>query len=84
LFFKKRVHRDDDRVWTTTDLKWNGIVDEVLRERAENVFILVVTYFKKTAAELKKLFQYRSLEFKDYEGHSHFGEWKTDYLTEHP
>lgn len=54
LFFKKRVQRDDDRIWMTTDLKWNGIVDEVLRERAENVFILVVAYFKKTAAELKK------------------------------
>ena len=77
MFFKKRVQRDDDRIWMTTDLKWNGIVDEILRERAENVFILVVAHFKKTAAELKKQFQSRGLAFKDYEAHSHFGQWET-------
>jgi hypothetical protein len=38
LFSKKRVQRDDDRVSAPTDLKWNGIVDEVLRERVEYVF----------------------------------------------
>jgi len=75
LFFKKRVQKDDDRIWVTTDLKWNGIVDEVLRERAENVFILVVAHFKKTAAELKKQFHSRGLEFRDYEEHSCFGGW---------
>jgi len=53
FFFKKRVQRDDDRVWITTDLKWNGIVDDVLKERADNVFILVVAHFKKTSAELQ-------------------------------
>jgi hypothetical protein len=76
LFFKKRVQRDDDRIWMTTDLKWNGIADEVLKERSENVFILVVAHFKKTAAELKKQFQSRGLAFKDYEGYSHFGQWE--------
>ena len=76
MFFKKRVQRDDDRIWMKTDLKWNGIVDEILRERSENVFILVVAHFKKTAAELKKQFQSRGLAFKDYEGHSHFGQWE--------
>jgi hypothetical protein len=84
LFFKKRVHRDDDRIWMTTDLKWNGIVVELSRERTKKVFILVVAHFKKTAAELKKQFQSRGLEFKDYEEHSHFGQRETDYLTEHP
>jgi hypothetical protein len=59
LFFKKRVQREDDRIWMTTDLKWKGIVDDVLRERGEAVFILVVAHFKKTAAELKKQFQSR-------------------------
>ena len=50
MFFKKRGQRDDDRIWMTTDLKWNGIVNEILKERSENVFILVVAHFKKTAA----------------------------------
>ena len=86
-----------------------------LKELTENVFILVVAHFKKTAAELKKQFQSRGLgrnvpqqappyrrgegaqyemklpfreapcpvggelRFKDYEWHSHFGQWeKTD------
>ncbi len=57
MFFKNRVQRDDDRIWMTTDLKWNGIVVELSKERTENVFILVVVHFKKTAAELKKQFQ---------------------------
>jgi hypothetical protein len=78
LFFKKKVQRDDDRIWMTTDLKWNGIVNDVLTERSENVFILVVAHFKKTAAELKKQFQSRGLAFKDYENHSHFGPWETE------
>ncbi len=54
MFFKKRVQMDDDRIWMTTDLKWNGIVVELLKERSENAFILVVVHFKKTATELKK------------------------------
>jgi hypothetical protein len=63
----------------TANLKWNGIVDEVLRERGESLFILVVVHFKKTAAELKKQFQSRSLAFKNYESHPYFGQWeKTD------
>jgi hypothetical protein len=76
LFFNKRVQRDDDRIWITTDLKWSGIVNEILKGRTENVFILVVAHFKKTAAELKKQFQSRGLEFKDYEEHSYFGQWE--------
>ena len=76
MFFKKKVQRDDDRIWVTTDQKWNGIVNEILKERSENVFILVVAHFKKTAAELKKQFQSRGLEFNDYESHSHFGQWE--------
>ena len=67
MFFKKRVQRDDDRIWMTTDQKWNGIVNDILTERSENVFILVVAHFKKTAAELKKQFQSRGLVFRDYE-----------------
>ncbi len=79
MFFKKKVQRDDDRIWMTTDQKWKGIADDVLRERSDNVFILVVAHFKKTAAELKKQFPSRGLAFKDYEEHSHFGQWeKTD------
>jgi hypothetical protein len=50
LFFKKRVQGDDDRIWIANDQKWNGIADDVLRERGENIFILVVAHFKKTAA----------------------------------
>ncbi len=57
LFFKKRVQRDDDRIWMTTDLKCNGIINDIVTERSENVFILVVAHFKKTAAEMKKQFQ---------------------------
>ena len=67
MFFKKRVQRDDDRIWVTTEQKWNGIVNEILKERSENVFILVVAHFKRTAAALKKQFQSRGLAFKDYE-----------------
>ena len=62
----------------TTDLKWNGIVNDILTGRSENVFILVVAHFKKTAAELKKHFQSRGLAFKDYEAHSHFGHWEIE------
>ena len=76
MFFKKRVQRDDDRIWMTTDLKWDGIAVDVLRERSENVLILVVAHFKKTAAELKKQFQSTGLAFYDYEKHSHFGQWE--------
>ena len=77
MFFKKRVQRDDDRIWMTTDQKWNGIINDILSERSEKVFILVVAHFKKTAAELKKQTQSRGLDFKDYESHSHFGQWET-------
>jgi preprotein translocase subunit SecA len=79
LFFKKKtVQRDDDRIWMTADLKWNGIINDISTERSENVFILVVTHFKKTTAELKKQFQLRGLNFEDYESHSHFGQWETE------
>jgi hypothetical protein len=62
----------------TTDQKWNGIVNETLKERSESVFILVVAHFKKTAAELKKQFQTRGIEFKYFEGHSLFGMWEKE------
>jgi hypothetical protein len=78
LFFKSRVQRDDYRIWMTTDQKWNGIVNDILTEWSDNVFILIVAHFKKTAAELKKQFQLRGLDFKDYERHSHFGMWETE------
>jgi hypothetical protein len=79
LFLKKRCQTDDDRIWMTTDQKWNGIINDILTERSENVFVLVVAHFKKTAAEVKKQLQSRGLNFEDYESHSHFGQWeKTD------
>ncbi len=84
MFFKKKVQRDDDRIWITADLKWNGIVNEIPKERSENVFILVVAHFKKTAAELKNQFQSRGLVLKDYEGHSHFGQWGEKADTNQP
>jgi preprotein translocase subunit SecA len=67
LFKKKNIQREDDRVWTTTELKWNGIVDEILSERSNYLLVLAVAHFKKTAAEMRVRFQARNLQIKDFE-----------------
>jgi hypothetical protein len=53
LFKKKNIQREDDRVWATTELKWNGIADEILSESGNYLLVLAVAHFKKTAAEKK-------------------------------
>jgi preprotein translocase subunit SecA len=67
LFKKKHFRREDDRVWATTESKWNGIVDEILSESANYLLVLAVAHFKKTAAEMRIRFQARNLQIKDFE-----------------
>jgi hypothetical protein len=66
LFKKKHVQREDDRVWATTELKWNGIVDEILDESGRYLLVLVVAHFKKTAVEIRARFHARNLQIKDF------------------
>jgi preprotein translocase subunit SecA len=67
LFKKKNIQREDDRIWATTELKWNGIVDEILGESGHYLLVLVVAHFKKTAADLRVQFQARNVQIKDFE-----------------
>jgi preprotein translocase subunit SecA len=67
LFKKKNIQREDDRVWATTELKWNGIVDEILGVSANYLLVLAVAHFKKTAAEMRARFQARNLQIRDLE-----------------
>jgi hypothetical protein len=67
LFKKKNIQREDDRIWETTELKWNGIADEILSESGNYLLVLPVALFKKTAAEMRVCFQARNLEVKDFE-----------------
>jgi preprotein translocase subunit SecA len=67
LFKKKNIQREDDRVWATTELKWNGMVDEILSESGNYLLVLLVAHFKKTAAEMRVRFQARNLQIKDFE-----------------
>lgn len=81
MFFKKKKYeREADRVWATTDLKWMGIVDDLIKEKNQYFLILIVAHFKKTADELRKQFQIRNLKFKDYDGsfRFHVGRWKEE------
>jgi len=67
LFKKKNIQREDDRVWATTESKWNGIVDEILSESGNYLLVLAIAHFKKTAAEMRVRFQTRNLQIKDFE-----------------
>jgi preprotein translocase subunit SecA len=67
LFKKKNIQRVEDRVWATTELKWNGIADEILSESGNYLLVLAVAHFKKTAAEMRERFQARNLQIKDFE-----------------
>jgi preprotein translocase subunit SecA len=80
LFKKKNIQREDDRVWATTELKWNGIVDEILNESGHYLLVLAVAHFKKTATDMRMHFQARNLQIKDFEGtfNFHMGELKKE------
>jgi preprotein translocase subunit SecA len=67
LFKKKNIRREDDRIWATTESKWNGIVDEILSESGHCLLVLVVAHFKKTATDMKVQFQARNVQIKDFE-----------------
>jgi hypothetical protein len=67
LFKKKNIQREDDRIWVTTELKWNGIVDDILSESDHYLLLLVVAHFKKTARDLRVQFQARNMQIKDFE-----------------
>jgi preprotein translocase subunit SecA len=67
LFKRKNIQREDDRVWATTELKWNGIVDEISSESGNYLLVLAIAHFKKTAAEMRARFQARNLQIKDFE-----------------
>lgn len=79
MFFKKKKYeREEDRVWGTTDLKWAGMVDDLIRERNQYPLMLAVAHFKRTADEMRKQFQARNVVFKDYDESFGFhpGGWK--------
>ena len=42
MLFKKKIQREDDRVWPTTELKWNGIVEEILSVSGNYLLVLAV------------------------------------------
>ncbi len=72
LFKKKNIQREDDRIWATRELKWNGIADEILRERANYLLVLAVAHFQKTAADMRMQLQARNVHIKDFEGNFDF------------
>ncbi len=79
MFFKKKKYeREGDRVWATTELKWRGMVDEIIKESDQYILILATAHFKKTVHEMRKQFQTRGLKFKDYDAafRFHVEEWK--------
>ena len=67
LFKKKNIQREDDRVWPTTELKWNGIVEEISSVSGNYLLVLAVAHFKKTASEMRVRFQARNLQIRDLE-----------------
>jgi preprotein translocase subunit SecA len=73
LFKKKNIQREDDRVWTTTELKWNGIAEEILSESGNYFLVPAVAHFKKTATDMRGHLQARNVQIKEFEGNFNFG-----------
>ncbi len=67
LFKKKKYEREGDRVWATTDLKWMGIVDDLIKEKNQYVLILATAHFQKTLNEMRRQFQNKNVKYKDYD-----------------
>lgn len=67
LFKKKSGQREEDRIWATTESKWNGMADEILSGSGRYLLILVVAHFKKTAADMRAPLQARDIQVKDFE-----------------
>jgi hypothetical protein len=67
FFKKKRFEREGDRVWATSELKWNGMVDEMIREQNQYLLILATAHFQKTFNEMRQQFQSKNVKFKDYD-----------------
>jgi hypothetical protein len=65
MFWKrKRVTREEDKVWYTTLAKWKGISDEILQGREKSFLIITVAHFEKTLEELEKYFSVIHLKYK--------------------
>jgi len=69
---KKKMVREDDRVWATTALKLNGIGDEILKEMDSHSLVLLVAHFQKTLKELQESIRSRNLKGKLLEATSDF------------
>jgi hypothetical protein len=61
---KKRVTREEDKIWSTTPAKWKGIGEEILQEGEKSFLILTVAHFAKTLEELEKYFRSIHLHYK--------------------
>ncbi|MBM4325436.1 MAG: hypothetical protein FJ115_17950 [Deltaproteobacteria bacterium] len=80
FFKKKKFAREGDRIWATSELKWNGMVDEMIKEQNQYLLILTTAHFQKTLIEMRQQFQRKNLNFKDYDQSFsfHMGEWKEE------
>jgi preprotein translocase subunit SecA len=66
FFRKKKIKREEDRVWATKTSKFNGICDEILGETKRNIVVLTVAHFEKTLEEFRKVIDEREIQYKAF------------------
>jgi len=60
------VTRQDDKIWITKELKYNGMCKKIQREIDKYSIIFVIAIFEKTLGELKKVFDGNGLPYTLY------------------
>ncbi len=67
LLKKKRMRREEDRVWATEAYKLTGICDEILREKSAGRAVLAIAHFSKTLEALQEALDAREMEYTHVE-----------------
>jgi len=65
MFWKKRrLTREEDKIWSTTPAKWKGIADEIFQEGEKSFLVLTVAHFENTLKELENYFREVNLKHR--------------------
>ena len=61
LFSNKKINMQDDKIWETAELKFQGIANETMAYLNDGYFVIIVYHFKNTLEKLKKVFNLKNL-----------------------
>lgn len=62
LFRRKKVRREEDRVWTTEESKLQGITEEIRKKVEEGFKVLVIAHFSDTLEKFTKAAEKNGIE----------------------